>query len=76
MWWQKMNDSSYNKWRLQISEKEYKTWHDEVGKGIHRILCKKFKFDYRNRENEILKYKLTEILKYKRTTSNQSEDQT
>ena len=28
----------------QISAKKYKTWHDWLGKVIHRELCKKFEF--------------------------------
>ena len=34
---------------VQISTKEYKTGHDWVGKVIHWEMCKKFKFDYRNK---------------------------
>ena len=30
-------------------QEEYKTKHDWVGKGIHREMCKKFKFDHTNK---------------------------
>ena len=33
----------------QISEEEYKTRHDWVGKVIHWEMCKKFKFDHTNK---------------------------
>ena len=52
--------------RSQLAQKEYKTRHDCVGKGIHREMCKKFKFDHTNkcymhnpvsvRENDINSY--------------------
>ena len=38
------NDWSY-KLIEQTSTKENKTWHDWVGKVIHRELCKKLNFD-------------------------------
>ena len=31
------------------TQKEYKTRHDWVGKGIHWEMCKKFKFDHTNK---------------------------
>ena len=30
---------------LKIAQKEYKTWHDWMGKGIHRKFCEELKFD-------------------------------
>ena len=33
----------------KLAQKEYKTRHDWVGKGIHWEMCKKFKFDYTNK---------------------------
>ena len=33
----------------KLAQKEYKTRHDWVGKGIHRELCKKLKFDHTNK---------------------------
>ena len=33
----------------KLVEKEYKTRHHWVGKGIHWVLCKKFKFDNTNK---------------------------
>ena len=33
----------------KLEQKEYKTRHDWVGEGIHRELCKKFKFDHTNK---------------------------
>ena len=30
----------------KLAQKEYKTWHDWVGKMIHWELCKKFKFGH------------------------------
>ena len=33
----------------KLTQKEYKTRHDWVGKVIHRELCKKFKFDHTNK---------------------------
>ena len=33
----------------KLAQKEYKTWHDWVGKVIHWELCKKFKFDHVNK---------------------------
>ena len=32
----------------KLAQKEYKTRHDRVGKGIHLELYKKFKFDHTN----------------------------
>ena len=32
-----------------LVQKEYKTWHDWVGKVIHGKLCKKFEFDLTNK---------------------------
>ena len=37
--------SESSKW----AQKEYKTWHDWVGKVIHWELCKKLKFDHMNK---------------------------
>ena len=31
----------------KLAQKEYKTWHDCVGKMIHRDLCRKFEFDHK-----------------------------
>ena len=33
----------------KLAQKEYKTWHDWVGKVIHWEMCKKFKFDHTNK---------------------------
>ena len=33
----------------KLTQKDYKTRHDLVGKMIHWELCKKFKFDHSNR---------------------------
>ena len=33
----------------KLPQKEYKAWHDWVGKVIHREMCKKFKFDHVNK---------------------------
>ena len=33
----------------KLAQKEYKARHDWVGKGIHREMCKKFKFDHANK---------------------------
>ena len=33
----------------KLAQKEYKTRHDWVGKGIHWEMCKKFKFDHMNK---------------------------
>ena len=33
----------------KLTPKEYKTWYDWEGKGIHWELCKKFKFDHTNK---------------------------
>ena len=33
----------------KLAQREYKTRHDWVGKGIHWELCKKFKFDHVNK---------------------------
>ena len=33
----------------KLSQREYKTWHDWVSKGIHWELWKKFKFDHMNK---------------------------
>ena len=33
----------------KLSQKEYKTKHDWVGKVIHWEMCKKFKFDHMNK---------------------------
>ena len=40
------NDQSHNK---RMQQKEYKTWCYWVGKGIHKEMCKKFKFDLKNK---------------------------
>ena len=50
----------------KLAQKEYKSKHDWVGKGIHKELCKKLKFDHTNNwymhkpeyvlENETLKH--------------------
>ena len=33
----------------KLAQKEYKAWHDWVGKVIHWEMCKKFKFDHTNK---------------------------
>ena len=33
----------------KLAQKEYKAWHDWVGKVIHWEMCKKFKFDHANK---------------------------
>ncbi len=33
----------------KLAQKEYKTRHDWVGKGIHWEMCKKFRFDHTNK---------------------------
>ena len=33
----------------KLVQREYKTWHDWVGKVTHWELCKKFKFDHTNK---------------------------
>ena len=33
----------------KLAQKEYKTRHNWVGKGIHLKICKKFKFDHTNK---------------------------
>ena len=33
----------------KLAQKEYKSRYDWVGKGIHREMCKKFKFDHTNK---------------------------
>ena len=33
----------------KLAQKEYKPWHDWVGKVIHWEMCKKFKFDHANK---------------------------
>ena len=33
----------------KLAQKEYKIWHDWVGKVIHREMCKKLKFDHTNK---------------------------
>ena len=33
----------------KLAQKEYKTRHDWIGKGIHWEMCKKFKFDHTNK---------------------------
>ena len=35
----------------KLAQREYKTKHDGVGKGIHWELCKKLKFDHTNKWN-------------------------
>ena len=33
----------------KLVQKEYKTRRNWIGKGIHREMCKKFKFDHTNK---------------------------
>ena len=35
----------------KLAQKEYKTWHDWVGKVIHWEVCKKLKYDHTNKWN-------------------------
>ena len=43
-----MTSHIINKWS-KLSQKEYKTTYEWLGKVIHRELCKKCQFDYMNK---------------------------
>ena len=46
----------------KLAQKEYKTWHDWVGKVIHKEMCKKLKFDQTNKcTTQHLSWRLTRI---------------
>ena len=38
-------DYGVTKTKRLLVQKEYKTWHDWLGKMIHKGLCKRMKFD-------------------------------